>query len=215
MIKIAPSILNCDFSRLNDILYELQTLNVDMLHIDIMDGNFVPQLTFGADIVKFIRNETDLFLDLHLMVNFPNRLIKSFAEAGANSITVHYESKDNIKDALKMIKGLNKLAGIAINPHTSEQVLANYLELVDFVLIMTVEPGFGGQKFNDGLENKISKVNSMILNSGKEIKLQVDGGINERTGVLAVQNGAKILVSGSWLFSGNLSLNIEKLKQLG
>lgn len=202
--KIAPSILSADFSKLGEEVQKISKCNhVDYLHLDVMDGNFVPNITIGPDIIKSIRPCSDLIFDTHLMINNPENHIKSFANAGSDIITIHYEATAHIDSALTQIKSLGKKAGISLIPSTNENVLDYILDKIDLILIMTVNPGFGGQKFLESQIQKIKNIRQKIDNSNKDILLQIDGGINNNTAKIAIDSGADILVSGSYIFGHN------------
>ena len=197
MTEIAPSILSADFSKLGEEVKKISNCNnVNYLHLDVMDGNFVPNITIGPDVIKSIRKESDLIFDTHLMINNPENHIKAFVDAGSDIITIHYEATTHIDSVLTQIKSLDKKAGISIVPSTNENVLDYILDKVDLILVMTVNPGFGGQKFLESQIEKIRNIRQKIDNSGKDILLQVDGGINDKTAKISVEAGADILVSG-------------------
>jgi len=178
----------------------------------VMDGNFVPNITIGPDVIKSIRKESDLIFDTHLMINNPENHIKAFVDAGSDIITIHYEATTHIDSVLTQIKSLDKKAGISIVPSTNENVLDYILDKVDLILVMTVNPGFGGQKFLESQIEKIRNIRQKIDNSGKDILLQVDGGINDKTAKISVEAGADILVSGSYIFNhDNYQEKINKL----
>lgn len=211
MVKVGLSILSCDLEKLLGRLDEIERSGVNMLHIDVMDGNFVPNLTFGPEVVRLIKGRTKLFLDLHLMVNFPAYFVKDFAEAGADLIVVHAESQGT-RAALQEVKNRNKQVGLALKPQTSLLEVEPYIEILDLLLVMTVEPGFGSQPFLPQSKARIKRAKEMIQQSGQNVILQVDGGINAETGRIAVASGADLLVSGSWLFSGDMKEKVATLK---
>jgi ribulose-phosphate 3-epimerase len=213
MTEIAPSILSADFSKLGEEVKKISNCNnVNYLHLDVMDGNFVPNITIGPDVIKSIRKESDLIFDTHLMINNPENHIKAFVDAGSDIITIHYEATTHIDSVLTQIKSLDKKAGISIVPSTNENVLDYILDKVDLILVMTVNPGFGGQKFLESQIEKIRNIRQKIDNSGKDILLQVDGGINDKTAKISVEAGADILVSGSYIFNhDNYQEKINKL----
>ncbi len=212
-VKIAPSILSADFSILGKEISDLDKTNCDYIHIDVMDGHFVPNLTIGPGVVKSIRHFTKKIFDVHLMIDPVKKYIPEFANAGSDIITIHQEINENVMDALLLIKKLNKKAGISIKPNTSAKLLEKYLDHIDLILVMTVEPGFGGQSFMRSQLQKISTIKKMIGN--RHIELEVDGGINLDTGKEAINAGANVLVSGSTIFSSKEYMNIiEDLRKL-
>ncbi|GAV25018.1 ribulose-phosphate 3-epimerase [Carboxydothermus islandicus] len=211
LVNIAPSILNADFSNLEFILKQLEAGGVKYLHLDIMDGHFVPNLTFGPPVVKSLRAKTNLIFDVHLMVEKPESLIEPFIEAGADMITIHWESTQHPHRLLQKIKDTGKKAGIALNPATPPENLEYLLDLVDLILIMSVNPGFGGQSFINNQLTKIKKVKSLVCKASQEILLGVDGGINLQTAPLVIGAGANFLVTGSFLFKGDVIKNLKDL----
>ena len=197
---IAPSILSADYADLKNEIIRLDEAGADMIHLDVMDGNFVPNLTFGPGVVKAIRPYTKLPFDVHLMVSNPAVMIPGFANAGADIITIHSEACTHLDRALATIRSLGLKAGVSLNPSTPEEVLKYVLDKLDLVLIMSVNPGFGGQSFIDSQLAKIARVKELI--GDRDIKIEIDGGINPMTGSEAVAAGADILVAGTAVFDG-------------
>ncbi len=212
-VKIAPSILSADFSKLGKEISDLDKTNCDYIHIDVMDGHFVPNLTIGPDVIKSIRHLTKKKFDVHLMIDPVKKFIPEFANAGSDIITIHEEINEDVMDTVLLIKKLNKKAGISIKPKTSAKLLEKYLDHIDLILVMTVEPGFGGQSFMHNQLQKISTIKKMIGN--RQVELEVDGGINLDTGREAINAGANVLVSGSTIFNSKKYKNIiDDLRKL-
>ena len=199
-IKISPSILSADFANLQKAIEDVTKAGADYIHIDVMDGNFVPPITIGSDVVKSLKKHTNLPFDVHLMINNPDNQIENFAKAGADIITIHAESSIHLHRSLNKIKQLGIKAGVSIIPSTHEDVLDYVMDEVDLILIMTVNPGYGGQKFIKSQLNKIKNCRKKIIKSGRNIELQVDGGINEITAKEVIAAGADVLVAGSYIF---------------
>jgi ribulose-phosphate 3-epimerase len=199
-VLIAPSILSADFARLGDEVAALERAGADWAHVDVMDGRFVPNMTIGPLVVKALRRATKLPLDVHLMIVEPERYVEAFAEAGADIITVHAEACTHLHRTLQQIRSLGKRSGVSLNPHTPEEVLRYVLELTDLVLVMSVNPGFGGQDFIPAVLPKVRNVRSMIQASGRSIHLEVDGGVKPGTARQVIQAGADVLVAGSAVF---------------
>ncbi len=211
-IKVSPSILSSDFCNLQTEIINLEKAGADYLHIDVMDGIFVPNITIGQCVIESIKKHAKLPLDVHLMIQNPIKYIEEFARLGSDIITIHAESEIHLNRALNLIKSCGKKAGLALCPSTNENILEYLLPLVDQILIMTVNPGFCGQTFLDSQLQKIINVKKMIDNSGFNIDLQVDGGINQDTYKKVIEAGANVLVSGNYIFSGDYSDRISLLK---
>lgn len=214
-IKIAPSILSADFARLGEQIAEATRAGADYIHIDVMDGQFVPQITIGALVVSAIRKWTDLPLDVHLMIESPEKQIAQFANAGANIITVHVETCQHVHRIIQIIKDTGVKAGVSINPATSLSTIDEILPELDLVLIMTVNPGFGGQRFIESTLDKIARLRNELDRRQLNIDLEVDGGINDITAPRVVKCGATVLVAGAAIFSTGVSIEdaIKKLRQ--
>lgn len=207
-ITVAPSLLAADFSKLREEIQEVESYGAEYLHLDVMDGNFVPNISFGVPIISSIRKHSNLVFDVHLMVENPDRFIKDMVDAGADVITVHAEATKHLNRTIQLIKSYGKKVGVALNPSTPLDVIKYDLKDIDMVLIMTVNPGFGGQAFIEEMLQKIRDLRSIDPN----IDIQVDGGINNKTSKLVKEAGANILVAGSYLFKGDYRQKIESLR---
>ena len=213
-VKIAPSILSADFNELGKEIHEVEIGGADLLHVDVMDGVFVPSISFGMPVIRSIRKNAKIFFDVHMMVTKPERYIKEMAECGADGITVHLEAVDDAMSAIEMIHDCGKKAGLSIKPETPVSAVSDeLLKSLDLVLIMTVQPGFGGQKYIESSTEKIREMKSRIEALGLDIPIQVDGGINSSTIDIVKEAGADILVMGSAVFEGNTAENLKVLKE--
>jgi ribulose-phosphate 3-epimerase len=214
-IKIAPSILSADFSQLGNEIKRLEKAGADMIHVDVMDGHFVPNLTIGPPVIKALRKYSSLPFDVHLMISPVHKYIKNFADAGADIITIHPEATQNIEESIKLIKSLNKKVGLSLNPNTPINVINNFLDKINLVLIMSVYPGFGGQKFMPEVLKKIKDLDQIKKQKKLNFDIEVDGGINFDNSKLVKEAGANILVSGTTIFKdnkGDIKKNIDILK---
>ena len=215
-IRIAPSILSADFARLGDEVRAIEAAGADWVHVDVMDGHFVPNITIGPMVVKALRPHTSLPLDVHLMISPVDSFLDAFAEAGADIITVHPEAGPHVHRTVQRIKALGKLAGISLNPGTPAKMLDYLIDSIDLVLVMSVNPGFGGQLFIESQLKKIEAIRTMIDKSGRDIRLEVDGGIDTITASRAIAAGADVLVAGTATFKGgqaHYATNIAGLRQ--
>ena len=205
-IKIAPSILAADFSILGQQVKDAQAVGGDIIHVDVMDGRFVPNITMGPLVVSAVRNVTDLPLDIHLMIVEPANHIKAFVDAGADRISIHMEADNHVHRTLSYIESLGCKRGVAINPHTPASVLSEIMHMVDVIIVMTVNPGYGGQSFLSETMPKVTQIRDMIVKSGRDIDIEVDGGISAATAQTAVDAGANVLIAGSAVFNAKHSV---------
>ncbi len=214
-IQISPSILSGDFSQLGNEIKKLEKAGADMIHVDVMDGHFVPNLTIGPPVIKSLRKHSDLPFDVHLMISPVHKYIKNFADAGADIITFHPEASDDIKDTINLIRSFNKKVGLSLNPKTEINTIEKFLDEIDLVLVMSVHPGFGGQKFMPEILKKIKALYEIKKNNNLNLDIEVDGGINFDNSKLVKEAGANILVSGTTIFKdnkGNIKKNIDLLR---
>ena len=214
-IQISPSILSGDFSQLGNEIKKLEKAGADMIHVDVMDGHFVPNLTIGPPVIKALRKHSNLPFDVHLMISPVHKYIKNFADAGANIITFHPEATEDIKESINLVKSLNKKVGLSLNPNTGISVIEKFLKEIDLVLIMSVHPGFGGQKFMPEVLDKIKKLSEIKKHKGFIFDIEVDGGINFENSKIVKDAGANILVSGTTIFkdnNGDIKKNIDALR---
>lgn len=211
MYELAPSILSADFNCLGEQIHQVEESGIRWLHIDVMDGTFVPSISYGMPVIASIRKKTSLFFDVHLMVEEPGRYIQDFKKCGADQLTVHVEACRHLDSTLREIRKAGMRVGVAVNPATPISQLEHVLGLVDMVLIMTVNPGFGGQSYIDYCTEKITNLRKMVTDRGLSVDIQVDGGINEKTLSTVLEAGANIIVAGSAVFGEDIPGNIKKL----
>ena len=216
-IQISPSILSADFSQLGNEIKRLEEGGADLIHVDVMDGHFVPNLTIGPPVIKNLRKYTKLPFDVHLMISPVHDYIQNYAEAGADIITIHPEATNDLKNSINLIKKLGKKAGVSLNPKTEITTLISEIKNIDLILVMSVNPGFGGQKFMPEVLDKIKKLKNIKDEYGYKYNIEVDGGINFSNSRMVLEAGADILVSGTTIFKendGDIRSNIEKLKSI-
>jgi len=214
-IKISPSILSADFSQLGNEIKRLEEGGADMIHVDVMDGHFVPNLTIGPPVIKALRKQCSIKFDVHLMISPVHKYIEAYADAGADIITIHPEATENLEESISKIKSLNKKVGVSLNPESKLDLITNYLEKIDLVLIMSVNPGFGGQKFMPEVLDKVKQLKGIKSKRNMNFDIEIDGGINFDNCQSAIEAGANILVSGTTVFksnNGDIKKNINLLK---
>ena len=214
-IQISPSILSADFSQLGNEIKRLEEGGADFIHVDVMDGHFVPNLTIGPPVIKALKKNCSIKFDVHLMISPVHKYIEAYSEAGADIITIHPEATENLSASIKKIKDLKKKVGVSLNPETKVNVIKNYLDEIDLVLIMSVNPGFGGQKFMPEVLDKIKELKIIQKEKNIDFDIEIDGGINFENSKIAIEAGANILVSGTTIFksnNGDIKKNIDLLK---
>ena len=216
-IQVSPSILAADFSQLGNEIKRLEEGGADLIHVDVMDGHFVPNLTIGPPVIKALKKNCSIKFDVHLMISPVHKYIEAYADAGADIITIHPEATDDLSESISKIKKLKKKVGVSLNPETEVSIIKEHLEKIDLVLIMSVNPGFGGQKFMPEVLDKIKELKMIQKNKNINFDIEIDGGINFENSKIAIEAGANILVSGTTIFksnNGNIKKNIDLLKSL-
>ena len=214
-IQISPSILSADFSQLGNEIKRLEEGGADMIHVDVMDGHFVPNLTIGPPVIKALRKQCSIQFDVHLMISPVHKYIEAYSNAGADIITIHPEATDNLRESILKIKNLNKKVGVSLNPESKIDLIINYLEKIDLVLVMSVNPGFGGQKFMSEVLDKVKQLKKIQSEKNMNFDIEIDGGINFDNCQSAIEAGANIIVSGTTVFksnNGDIKKNIDLLK---
>jgi ribulose-phosphate 3-epimerase len=214
-IQISPSILSADFSQLGNEIKRLEEGGADLIHVDVMDGHFVPNLTIGPPVIKALKKNCSIKFDVHLMISPVHKYIEAYADAGADIITIHPEATDDLSSSIKKIKDLRKKVGVSLNPETKVSIIKDHLEQIDLVLIMSVNPGFGGQKFMPEVLDKIKELKNIQREQNIDFDIEIDGGINFENSKIAIEAGANILVSGTTIFksnNGDIKKNIDLLK---
>ena len=216
-IQISPSILSADFSQLGREIRKLEDAGADMIHVDVMDGHFVPNLTIGPPVIKALKKDSSLPFDVHLMISPVHKYIESYANAGADIITIHPEATDDLLGSINKIKELKKKVGISLNPETKIEIVKKFLDQIDLILVMSVNPGFGGQKFMPEVLKKVKKLDEIRKNLKLNFVIEIDGGINFENSKLAIESGVDILVSGTTIFknnNGDIKKNIDLLRSV-
>ncbi len=214
-IQISPSILSADFSQLGHEIKRLEDSGADMIHVDVMDGHFVPNLTIGPPVISALKKKSSILFDVHLMIAPVHKYIKAYSDAGADIITIHPEATEDLTASIAIIKELKKKVGVSLNPETKVDIIRDYLDQIDLVLVMSVNPGFGGQKFIPGVLDKVKELKKIQNNENLNFDIEIDGGINFENSKIAIEAGANILVSGTTIFksnNGDIKKNIELLK---